>query len=490
VGERILAAIICLVVVTSCDSDDATDAATDTDQTNEPPEIVTDPPTSLARYETLTYDVECRDPESAEVTLAVDDDDTCGGELADVVAGTATYSFVAEFPPEESCTLALSCTDGEHVVTQSAEVTAGPAADVLDLDFVELEHWAEPIADYIEMCDGHPRGDVLMRGIHDLAVFGPRLYLGFGDANLNIGREFTIDLRYWERPDPEGVHPGFATDEEQVSLFRPFEDLLVVPGVDATEDGLLGNVYTSGPDGEWYKSRTLDLAWHVHDASVLGDTVYACGSGGTLDDYENSTVNGLLFRSTDGGVTFESLVVHPHPDPPGDNRFTNLLAVGGELFIMGYFSAGETTYAQAYRLVGSEIEPWSELRDLFVTQSASLSEDLGLLVGVNIGSPLTWGFRLVTDTAVVWPETFYGDTVIDVQPLGDGRAVVLAAEGDAYERAPGPWEVFVAVLDEAGEEEAVLLRQTFETQPLSIAFWRRDLYLGMPDGSVWRAAGR
>lgn len=482
----------CAVAWLGCGSNGGGDRDTGADAAPDaavgPPELVSDPPAEVPVYATYQYAVECVSPSGAAVTLAVAAGDTCGGELAGAGGGSATYRFEAEPPEGATCTVALECSDGVETARQSVEVTIGPAEDVADLDFEPFEPWAEPIDDYIEAGVARFGTREFLRGVHALAVFDGRLYLGYGDANLNLGRLFPIELRSWGRPDPESLERGFATDEEQVDHYRVFGDLLIVPGVDATEDGLLGNVYTLRPGGEWYKSRTLELAWHVHDAAVIGEAIYACGSGGTLDDYNNSTVNALLFRSDDGGETFEQAVVYPHPDPPGDNRFTNLLAVDGELYVMGYFSDGEYTYAQAFTLDGGELASWSGPGRFFVLGSHSLTGDRGLLVGVEIGEPLTYGLRLVTPSGVEVPEALTGAAVIDVQPLGDGRAVVLAVEGGEYPvPSEGPWEVFAALIDEELGELGELARGTFDAMPLSIAFWLRHLYLGLSDGTVWRA---
>lgn len=489
--SRLSTVLACLLLVAGCGDGDPdggpADAGSDGDATNLPPEIVTTAPRSIELYATLEYDIECTDPEGEEVEIEVTAEDTCRGVLADEAPGRATYEL--RIDGTDACTLSVSCSDGESEDVQESEIAVEPAADLQDLEFGPLEPWSEPLGDYLEVVAVHPQRETIMKGVHELAVFDSRLYLGFGDATVNMGREFAIDLRYWELPDPAGIQIGFATDEEQVDRYRVYDDLLIVPGVDATEDGLLGNVYTYRPGEDWYKSRTLELAWHVHDAILRDDVIYACGSGGSIEDYESSTVNGLLFASEDGGETFEHVVVYPQPDPPGDNRFTNLLAVGEELYVMGYFTAGSTTYAQAFRLVGDELESWTGLRDFFVTASHSLSPDRGLLVGVNISSPLTWGIRLVTTERVVWPDTLYGDTAIDVQPLGDGRAVILGAVDDEYPSPEGSVEIVAMVIDEDASEQGLLLSQVLESRPLSIAFWRRDIYVGMPDGSVWRAPG-
>ena len=110
--------------------------------------------------------------------------------------------------------------------------------------------------------------------------------------------------------------------------------------------------------------------------------------------------------------------------------------------------------------------------------------------GVDIATPLTWGTRRITasgDPATI--PALAGRTVLDVAALDGDRVLLLLLDGDEY---PIPeldlYDLTVAVL-EADGTVTELLSQTLEARPLSIAFWRRHLYLGLNDGTLWRAEG-
>jgi hypothetical protein len=376
---------------------------------------------------------------------------------------------------------------------------AGPDAgvpDIADLVFGDFEPFAEPIADYIATNAEILGHQSFLTGIFDLQVAEDRLYLGYGDANLNLGQNTPIELRYFAEPDPAAVTAEFATDEEQVDRYRLQGDLLMVPGVDATEDGLLGNAYTRAAGGEWVKSRTLDLAWHVHDIASLAGAIYACGSGGTLEDYNQSTVNALFYRSDDNGETFETLEQIPHPTPPGDQRLTDLLAVGSDLYAFGYVSEfidNQNTITQliAYRLDGDGLVAHAGWSSFWVTDTEALSTDLGVVVGVDTSGDLNWECRLVSSDGAVEQGPFCaGLTVLDIAALGDGRGLVAYLPIDDYPvTAPAGLYGLNVGLTADGESLLDLVTQNVESFPRAIAFWRGDLYLGLDDGSVWRAVG-
>ena len=368
------------------------------------------------------------------------------------------------------------------------EVVSVPE-DIAAMTFGKFYKWTNPIEDYIAINTEELGHGNFMKEIFDLTVFGERLYLGYGDATLNLGRITPIEIRYFTDPASKEYAFDFTTDEEQIDRYRQDGDLLMIPGVDATEDGLLGNVYTTAAAGDWYKSRTLEWAWHVHDSARLGDTIYACGSGGSLDDYSGSTVHAYLWHSSDGGESFEVLVDRPHPNPPGDQRHVHLLANSGELYVFGYYSDDSgTTFATSYVLAETELLPWEGLGAFFVLDTAALDQGNGLVVGVHIEQPLRQGAMLVSDGVGTEALALTDFTVLDAEPLGDSRALMLYLEGNAYPlEDAGGWPAHVGVLDSDGTLTEI--GSLFPTvRPASISFWQGRLYVGMADGSIWRAA--
>ena len=360
--------------------------------------------------------------------------------------------------------------------------------DISAMQFGPFEQWASPVQDYIEINTevlGHTN---FMFDIHAMTVFQDRLYFGYGDANLNLGHNTPIEIRYFTQPEPDAWTFDFITDEEQLSRYRSDGELLMIPGVDATEDGLMGNAYTMSASGDWYKSRTLQFGWHVHDIIRLGTDIYACGSGGTGDDYQNSTVNAFVWKSVDGGETFQIQVQSPHPEPPGDHRYVHLLKSSGQLYVFGYYSDQYYSYGLAYRLVDGAVELWSEMLNFFVTNTIQVSDELGLVAGVKIADPLKAGVVLVTANGREDTDMLVGNTLLEGMPLGDGRAVLLYRQGDAHPgQVNGPWAFHVGLFDQ--NQVTKLATLVGDIQAVSVAFWRDSLYLGLQDGTIWRSPG-
>ncbi len=474
-----LAGGLLILVVAGCGGEEA----------NRAPSITSEPPDTAHAYEQYVWDLACADLDGDPVTLSRSSADTCAGELTDHGNRTATYAFDPD--PElasTECVVAVVCDDGELQDLAQATVTLAPLPVPEDLTYPPLEFWAAPIEDYISAAATALQSWDFYRGIHELAVHDHRLYIGYGDATHNVGSLVPIEIRSWSTPQPEAIATEFVTDEEQIDQYRQVNGRLLVPGVDATEDGLLGQVYTLEATG-WARDRSVRWAWHVQDVTMQGDDLIACGSGGTYDDYTNGTVNAYLYRRTPDATGFEVKTSLPHPQPPGDNRLTKLLVVGDELYAMGYWSDYSVSYATAYRWNGTGLEVWDDMDSFYVTETLSLQPDLGLVFGVAIESTLRWAARVVTPTGVTEALGLAGMTVLNADPLPDGRALILAREGDVYPSpTDGPWDVVVGVTSD-GQDFTELLRQRFEVLPRSIAFWRDSLYLGLDDGTVHRTRG-
>ncbi len=459
------------------------------DEKNRAPAISPPPPATAPAYEPYVYDLVCADPDGDLVTFALGADDTCGGDLTDHGNRTASYTFDPDpLGAGTDCVVEVVCDDGEFQDTARAVVTQTLPTDAEDLTFAPFELWAEPIADYISEAASALQSLNFYRGIHDLAVHDHRLYIGYGDATANVGRLVPIEIRSWQTPDPDAIASEFVTDEEQISRYRQINGRLLAPGVDAAEDNLLGQIYSLDATG-WSKDRTIRWAWHVEDVTMQGDDLIACGSGGDLDDYADGTVNAFLYRRTPDATGFEVDTALPHPQPPGDHRLTNLLVVAGALYATGYWSDYSVAYATAYRHTGTGLEPWEDMASFYVTDTLSVEPNLGLVFGVAIETTLRWATRVVTPAGVVEAMGLTGLTPLNVDPLPDGRALMLVLETDVYPSASeGPWDIVVGVTTD-GQDFTELTRQSFDVLPRSIAFWRRSLYLGLDDGTVWRAWG-
>jgi len=456
---------------------------------NRAPHILSPPPDTAAAFERYVYDLACADPDGDLVTLTRGVNDTCAGDLTDHGNRMATYGFDPD--PRlagTDCVVEVVCDDGALQDTANATVTLLLPTDAEDLTFAPFEPWAEPIADYISEAATALGTWNFYHGIHDLAVHDHRLYIGYGDATHNVGSLVPIEIRAWQTPDPQAIETEFVTDEEQIDRYRQVGGRLLVPGVDATEDGLMGQIYSLDATG-WSKDRTVRWAWHAHDVTLQDNDLIACGSGGTIDDYNGGTVNAYLYRRTPDATGFEVDTQLPHPQPPGDHRLTSLLTVGSTLYATGYWSDYSVSHATAYRHTVAGLEPWDEMSGYYVTDTLAVTPNLGLVFGVALETTLRWAARVVTPTGVTEALGLAGLTVLNADPLPEGRALILAREGDTYPSPEnGPWDAVVGVTSD-GQDFVELARQTFDVLPRSIAFWRHSLYLGLDDGTVWRAWG-
>ncbi len=367
--------------------------------------------------------------------------------------------------------------------------SSGPPPDLEEADFSIFEPWASPIDDYIAAGEEALGHSDFLQGIHDLTVFSDRLLLGYGDANLNLGRITPIEVRAYT--DPAAAEPVVEAtlDEEQVSRYRRAEDTLWIPGVDATEDAFLGNVFRREDDGSWTKSRTLDQGIHVHDVAATSEGIWACGSGGTPEDYDAVQLASLLWRSDDSGETF-GLVEKLQNPGVGDARFTSLLALDDEVYAFGYRTDSSFSIDTflAWRMQEGTFEDWPTVGNLLVQDTISIDESLGLLNGLLVASSIQWRVYRATSDGIERVEALDDRTLISAEPLGDGRVLLLWIEGDEYGATPDPYRVGVGLTHD-GIELIELTKFQHDVAPTSAAAWGSDLYLGMPDGTIWRSLG-
>ena len=457
------------------------------DAANAAPVITSTPAGTATVFFEYAYDVVCVDPQGDAISVTVTPTDDCGGGLTPGGPGRARYAFTPAPPSGGThCTLGVSCSNASRSVEQLATVAIRPPAGPHELTFGPFAPWAAPIDDYIATSTTRLGSASFMRDIHDLSVFDDRLYIAYGDADRNLG---PIEVRAFHAPRSSAVTAEFIVDEEQISHYRTDGDRLLIPGMDATESLDFANAYVLHA-ARWHKSRTLALGWHTHDAARAGDTLFACGSGGTSADYANGTVHGMLWRSDDQGLTYQTEAALPHPHPPGDHRLYRLLVVDDRLYAFGYRTEGPRYYDEAYVHDATGLVPFAGVFDFLVLASEPIAADRGVLAGIEMTSPPRHGTRVLTTATVTAGLAFAGKAVADIAPLQQGRVLVLYADGDDYPAPPGPpWQISVATTT-TGHDELVCLTQALQVWPRAVAFWRRSLYLGLSDGSVWRSQGQ
>jgi hypothetical protein len=411
------------------------------------------------------------------VAPLADEGDTDAVEALDVVEALDPVEAVAEVAPD-------------------APGEVGPYTPVASLAFGVPGPWAKPIEDYIAVGDAK-YGKWYMKGIHDLQVWDDRLYLGYGDATANMGREIPIEIRAFASPDDPTATSEFATDEEHIERYRPLAGGLFIAGIDAVEDAWLGNVYGRDPAGPWTKRRTLDQGVHVHDVAWFDGAFWACGSGSKAEEWNAGDIYGLLWRSADGGETFD-VVARVHNLGAGDSRLVRLLPVADTLSAFGYRSdaQGQINHLTNSTWDGSglvELPATHPLKYVFATESDVLPDGSGLLRGVDASkTPLlsrAWRVPATGDAAVV--EGLAGLTVVDAYVNGPtGELLVLAVDGDDYVAYPKltSWSVRLMVTSDL-TTWTDLVAFTTDVPPKSLAWWRGALYYGTDRGEILRAVG-
>ena len=385
----------------------------------------------------------------------------------------------------------------------SGPVDTGPptatAKSISELQFAVPKVWSSPLDAYLEAGYKKTKTWDFRRGIHDLAVYKDRLYMGYGDATANVGSVFPITARYFDDPAINQPKDEFSTAEEEIHRFRHIGDELWIAGVDATEDGWLGNVYYRTPDASWVKKRTVQAGVHVHDVALWNGAHYAVGSGAEQAQWQGGSVWGHLWKSTDKGDTWEVVSKHWNAED-GDARWTSMLSLKSKLYVFGYAikasapkdppSLPNGTYT------GTGLPPTVEnlpgnhpLKAAFIDSCWPTGEDSGVVSGINFlqATPGYAAWRIVGDDVTMMKQ-FEAHTVLDVFAHGTGEALVLTRTGVAPngQTATEVWQLQVWRTEDFVTFDKLLDFPSGEMVE-SIAYWRGDIYMGATGGQMWRA---
>ena len=218
--------------------------------------------------------------------------------------------------------------------------------------------------------------------------------------------------------------------------------------------------------------------------------IWACGSGGTPDEYYAGDISSLVFRSDDGGATFELEFKIPNSNPSGDARFTGLAEVDGDLVAFGYRTDGTTTNVLiAYRTDGDELVPWEAMQQMFVQHVESLNDGTAIAAGVFAAGTLRAATVLMVGDEALDLAGFDDRTVLDIAPVDGSRVLLMSVDGSDFPLPSGPWDVEVGLWDSSDGSYSELVRHSSNTLPTAVAFWRDSLYIGLEDGRVRRAEG-
>lgn len=359
--------------------------------------------------------------------------------------------------------------------------------------------WAEPLTDYHAAGRAHvgPMG-MFMEGVHDLATYDDRLYFGYGDATVNLGRVTPIEVRSFSSDTATIARSEFTTGEEQLEHFRRLSDGLYIPGEDAVEDALLGNLYlrTDTSTG-WAKRRTLTGGVHVHDVAEFEGRLFAVGSGANdLAEWNAGRVFGYLWSSIDGGDSFD--VVHRNPNGGvGDSRWTRMLPVGQLLYLFGFQTSQMGSINRLPNriyngLFVDELGAGHALEPLLIIETDPINEQIGFIRGIDaMVQPLRYGLWTIDENGAVERVTeFDGKTVVDVfNSEESGETLILTVEGDEWRPMRNTWRMEVWATSDVSAYAPVLAFES-DIAVSALAHWRGDLYFANERGVVLRAAKR
>jgi len=419
-----------------------------------------------------------------------------------------------------------SCSSDESEPSASSQPDAATdAADasskIADQTFGAFEPWASPIDDYLAVGQAtYPA--TFNRAIVDLAPFGAKMFIGYGDATYNLGEKTPIEFRFFSSADDPTAQAAVVngagqgeqqttpeqSGEEQIDRYRVLDGVLWQAGIDSidadelwtqantTPKGIQGNVYRLVGD-TWSKYRSINGGEHVHDVTSWKGALYAVGSGAdTRTEFEAGQVFRYLWHSADAGQTFDTVErVQVAVAGQGDTRWVTLLPAGDTLYLFGYESEFSTNTASLRNAAydGQSVTPLPAghtFEKLYASDVQSLPGGGAIVTGIDVASSpskATAGW-LRADGSYAALSAFVGSTVVDAAMTETDEVVYLVTAGDQNDDTATSFDVRVLVAP-ASDPNAVteLIHFTTDVRPVCIAHWQSALFLGGNDGKVLRA---
>ena len=376
--------------------------------------------------------------------------------------------------------------------------------EISSYNFDTFVDWSEPINDVLEVGES-VFGDDFNKNITELTPYEGRLWIGYGDANVNLGGEIPITFRSFSSANNPKVLIGEASGEEQFDRFRMLDGQLWMAGVDSigTDEEVHfpligGNVYTL-QNNKWSKHNTVPGGEHVHDVMSWDGAAWAVGSGANhRDEFTSGNIHRYLWRSQDNGQSW--MIAHREPfgqDGNGDTRWVHLLPQQDDLYLFGYeynFEAGVISVANA-RFDGWNIKKMTNsesLEDIFAMGTLPLTESIGLVWGVDVDEAqlLNEAWYVQNGDRTLLP-ALDGRSLIDSEYREDtGEILLLSYSGNEYGMESDSWDLAVHLLHVDNLERSETLIEWNDTErPTSIAFFQGSLFLGTTNGRVQRALG-
>ncbi len=385
-------------------------------------------------------------------------------------------------------------------------VDTGPptslAKRIDELTFAAPQQWASPIKAYNAAGNNKLGHWSFRRGIHDLVVHAGRLYIGYGDEVYDLGSVSPLKCRYFADPKSTDTTDEYDIDEEEITRYRHLGDELWLAGIDGTEDGKFGNVYTrpAAAAGKWTKLRTVPSGFNVLDVAQWKGALYAAGAGATPVQWANGNHWAHLWKSTDSAKTWSVIDKHWN-DEEGEARWTALLPTKARLYVFGYqtkMSSTAVILPNAYYDGTSDPPSVTGLagshpfKTLLVRGVWPLHEDGGIVTGTDeLEEPPA--------SRAWWVE---GDKVTELAPAKKGHLLdvsmhrktnellLMTRDGPLphVEANPTPWTYRIWRGDKGPPFEQV---SSFQSSSYieAVAYWQGSLYYGVASGDVWRGPG-
>ena len=159
--------------------------------------------------------------------------------------------------------------------------------------------------------------DIYSRNIWDMQLYNNKIYIGAGNSS-NIGPSSNSGRVpiYSLNPSNDKFTYEYTVAEEQVNIFKVYDNTLYIPGHDATQKWDFGNFYTK-QYGKWKKYRTIPDALHVYDILKSDNKLYVALG------IKNS---GAIAISEDNGYSWKTII-------KPSNRIYSLFSLNNKIFI-------------------------------------------------------------------------------------------------------------------------------------------------------------
>lgn len=375
-------------------------------------------------------------------------------------------------------------------------------------DNTDLIFWGNPIEDYIESAT--PIFTDFEKGISSLEVFEDILFIGYGDASVNVGSEFPIEFRILKsldqkKPDKIRVigdgqgaaqRSKYDTGEEKIIKFAQFDNNLWQPGYDSnTQDELYtqslptekkliqGNVFKlQRLDGElvFKKNRNILGGEHVIDIDMFNDRIFAVGSGANnREEWDSGFVYRYIWESKDGGENFRTFYRNTFDIANyGDTRFRALLSSEDKLFVFGYINPKpyNSSIIPVNKIIHKNFtisDNSSILKNELIWKTFYLGNSSGLAVSdFSVETKKTF---LISNKGITDLSNWRNNNVIGLAGIGKKKSVVLLEKENIS-------SIYTFENNDPND-----LKQIISTDFLacSIAYWKKHIVIGSCTGELY-----